>query len=307
MTNAAEKTKNTYNKAAFKPLEYGRDFLTPEREYALWLRRDDADARDEILTAHLPLCRSLAFAAYKKFGGGRLSFDDLEGEAQMLMVQYYKKYNPDHQSKARFCTYIADRVSKELMHFSRRFSAAVSLQDSRDGRALMTHWWRFNNRSNQEDPTRTTHQRHMRIAALMAEHTSYKDIDTKTIAEFEGFIGSRGLSLSATMKDGGAGLSQDMVPCYADQPDVAFQRAHDYQRAMEVIAKLPERDRNILQHRILCDEDEKLSFKDLSAMHGVTMERIRQIESSTLKRIRKEMLSNSGPATPSGPRPTPPV
>jgi RNA polymerase sigma-32 factor len=54
----------------------------------------------------------------------------------------------------------------------------------------------------------------------------------------------------------------------------------------EDLAQFDQRSREIIERRWLGDEDEKVSLKQLADKYGVSGERIRQIESDTLQKLR---------------------
>ncbi len=274
-------------------------FLTVEREKDLWTRRHDPAAKAEILTAHMPLCKKLARDAFLMSKGASLSFEDFESEALLEMTVSYDKYEPDNQWGARFCSYAPSRIKHALMDLAIRQGCSVKMATTKEQRCLFSHWRDCNKISIGEDPNRTNHQRVMRISELMAQRTSFKDINPQTIIEFEARHASRGISLNTSRScshnphgDPGHEL-QDMVVSHLDEPDQALENGRDAERTAALLqaalTSLDDRARHIIQSRFLCEDGQGKTLHELAADHGVSTERIRQIESAALKKMRTFM------------------
>ena len=54
----------------------------------------------------------------------------------------------------------------------------------------------------------------------------------------------------------------------------------------DVLNKYTEREREIINKRFCLEDQEEKTLEELGQVYGVTRERIRQIESKTLKRLR---------------------
>ena len=97
------------------------------------------------------------------------------------------------------------------------------------------------------------------------------------------------ISLDVTLKgvDGQEGASLvDMLADESSDPAVAEEAADDLRRATALraaVAGLDERKRDIIERRYLADEAETL--EDLSRTHGVTRERIRQLEVQAIEQL----------------------
>jgi RNA polymerase sigma-32 factor len=64
------------------------------------------------------------------------------------------------------------------------------------------------------------------------------------------------------------------------------------QKLIEQMNQLDERSKFIVHNRWLVPEEDKLGLKALSDKYGVSMERIRQIESKALNNIKKELIKS---------------
>ena len=268
------------------------NFLTPQREKELWQRRHEERAKAEIITAHLPLCGPLIREAYSRSRWSNMAFEDLEGEAYKELVVSYDKYDPHNEWNARFCSYVTSRIKHALLEFTIQQGSNIKQATTKEQRSLFAHWSECNRIAIQEDPTRSHYQRKKRISELMAQRTSHKNIDIKTIDEFEARRSSAALSMNMTLgsPDGSFEL-QDTFASEADTPDVCLEKGRDADRMKDMmtaaLSALTERERAIIEQRILCEDGEKKDLHELGAVYGVSAERIRQIEAKALQKMRK--------------------
>ncbi|MBT5499108.1 MAG: sigma-70 family RNA polymerase sigma factor, partial [Alphaproteobacteria bacterium] len=63
----------------------------------------------------------------------------------------------------------------------------------------------------------------------------------------------------------------------------------------DALALLSPREQDIIQHRFL--DDEKSTLAEIGADYGVTKERIRQIESRALNKLKTALVQQHGDAT----------
>lgn len=276
-------------------------FVTPEREKELWARRDSAVAKAEILESHLPLCKSLAAQAMRNSSSGKLSRDDYEAEAQLALVIAYDKYDPDNQWNARFCSYVAPRIKHALLDLTIRLSGPVKLATTQEQRSLFFNWSACNKIATIENPNATPYARQKRIAELLAERTSNKNIDVQTINDFENRMASRGVSLNTSISggdDNNADTWQDFLVSDDGAADSNLEErdnSHTHAMMEAALTTLNERERDIITQRYLCEDGEKKHLLELADIYGVSAERIRQVEVKALKKMRAFMEGDVSP------------
>lgn len=78
----------------------------------------------------------------------------------------------------------------------------------------------------------------------------------------------------------------------ADPEELAAESSEDadrHHRLRQALARLTDRERDIILRRHLSDEPQTL--EGLGALHGVSKERIRQIEFRALERLRESLTT----------------
>lgn len=98
----------------------------------------------------------------------------------------------------------------------------------------------------------------------------------------------RDMSIDAD-REGYAMVDALPAPTATPEEAVAEQnwRAHQQSGLYSALAELPERDRHIVEQRHL--NEEPVTLKALSSELGVSIERVRQIESRAMQRLRKSL------------------
>ncbi|MDP2689151.1 MAG: sigma factor-like helix-turn-helix DNA-binding protein, partial [Deltaproteobacteria bacterium] len=98
------------------------------------------------------------------------------------------------------------------------------------------------------------------------------------------------LSLNAALNDDGA-THMDMLPDTEADPMEAVagvqERALVKREVTGALALLNDRERMVVEKRVMSDEPE--SLQKIGAELGITRERVRQIESSALKKLQKSL------------------
>lgn len=106
-------------------------------------------------------------------------------------------------------------------------------------------------------------------------------------------LDQRDLSLNLPLKDGSSLTLQDTLADGASQENelIARQTAHDVGPLLErAMAHLNERERIIVQHRLLADAEDAHSLAKLGEAFGVSRERVRQLEEALKLKLRKTLV-----------------
>jgi len=100
-------------------------------------------------------------------------------------------------------------------------------------------------------------------------------------------------SLDAPAGEDGTISHKDLLEDNAPDQETAFGEAEEFDKRWDLIEtafeRLTPRERHILKERRLTDEPKTL--EDLSIVHGVSRERIRQIEVRALEKLQKSVSS----------------
>ena len=122
-------------------------------------------------------------------------------------------------------------------------------------------------------------------------------VDVETVYEMEGRLSSHDMAFDAAddSEDGEKDISAPvhyLKQANADPADLLEEEnweENEQRRLISAIEQLDDRSRDIVRSRWLSEE--KLTLHDLAARYKVSAERIRQLESSAMKRIKQTMVA----------------
>ncbi|WP_462137444.1 sigma-70 family RNA polymerase sigma factor [Candidatus Mycalebacterium sp.] len=125
--------------------------------------------------------------------------------------------------------------------------------------------------------------------ATNTELASEFGVSEKSVAEMKTVMGSRDFSLHLPVQDDSDTPRLDFLKDSSESPDEEFDRAqmkHIIQvRMSEALCKLGEKERYIIKNRLLSENPKTLDT--IGSKFNISRERVRQIEKTALKKIRK--------------------
>lgn len=249
--------------------------LTAEVERDLFERhaRGEARATRDLVDAHMPLINRIA-GHYSRFGDRH---DDFVQEGVAGFMNGLARFDASRGFRVNtFCRWwIRAGIADWARDNASMVRIGASVEQKRLYASLKGALSRHGNRDGTE-PRRET------LAAIACE----LGVSVAQVEAMRARIGGGGIvSLDAAFAEGGASL----LDVLADDPDV-IERRHeeidDQRRSAalrEQIEKLDPRKQDIIRRRYLADEAETL--KDLSETHGVSRERIRQLEEQAIEEL----------------------
>lgn len=266
---------------------FSSEFLDAETEARLaraWRERGDERARDRLVLAH----RALAWSAASRMtrGGGRPD-EDLIQQANLGLMKAADRFDPD--MGFRFSTYAAWWVRAEIQDYAYGDWSLIRLPGASSLRRLF-----FGLRKTE--------------AQLIAQgETAPEDMDAAIGAKFgveaekvvmvRDRLAARDMSLNQTLssEEGGAewqDLLPDTDPLSDPETRVGAERAQARLAAIlaEHMARLPERDRKILQGTVADEEGRTLA--DLGEEFKISRERVRQLRERALASLRKTLAED---------------
>jgi RNA polymerase sigma-32 factor len=251
--------------------------LTHEEEMSLSRRlRDDNDlaAAQALVLSHLRLVVSIA-RGYLGYG---LPHADLIQEGDIGLMKAFKRFDPEQG--VRLVSYAMHWIKAEMHEYILKNWRMVKVATTKAQRKLF-----FNLRSHKEGLDSMTPTQVDALAASL-------NVKREEVIEMETRLSGRDIALEAPTDDEDdkfspiAYLSSDM------QEPTKVLEAQQYDRLQSegletALGKLDARSRRIVEARWLANDDGSgATLHDLADEFGVSAERIRQIETAALKKMK---------------------
>ena len=250
--------------------------LTPEREKELGAtlqEKGDLNAARELIMSHLRLVVSIS----RQYLGYGLPHADLIQEGNIGLMKAVKRF--DVTRGVRLVSFAVHWIKAEIHEYIIRNWRLVKIATTKAQRKLF-----FNLRSMRADGQTLTPEHIEGIASKL-------NVRPQDVSEMEVRLTGRDMSLESQDDD-----SDDFAPIsyLSDEGEqepgtVLDRRAHDDMQGTGVsnaLAVLDPRSRRIIEARWLQDEGGGSTLHELADEFGVSAERIRQIESAALKKMR---------------------
>ena len=256
--------------------------LTPEQEYDLSMayraNPNNLNAAHALVISHLRVVVSVA----RKYAGYGLPQADLVQEGSIGLTKAVKRFDPAHG--VRLVSFAMHWIKAEMHEYIIRNWRMVKIATTKAQRKLF-----FNLRSMKSGDT--MNQTEVNNIAKVLK------VKPEEVIEMDKRLTGRDIAI-----DGGMDMddeSQSMAPIayLADEtqePTEVLARAQSdvmqTEGLSEALSQLDERSRTIVESRWLADEEGKgQTLHDLAAQFGVSAERIRQIETAALKKMRTSL------------------
>ena len=260
-------------------------YLAREEEHDLavrWKERADQFARNRIAMAHMRLVVSMA-GKFRHFG---LSMSDLVQEGYVGLLEAAARFEPDRD--VRFSTYASWWIRASMQDYILRNWSIVRGGTSSAQKALFFNLRRLRAKLARGDTQLTAQAIHEEIAAALG--VSLADVQT-----MDARLSANDTSLQSPTISGDAdsGERLDMLASDEPLPDEQVSMVIDTERRRiwlkEALGHLNEREMRIIQARRLVDEGATL--EELGADLGISKERVRQIESRALEKLRNALVT----------------
>jgi RNA polymerase sigma-32 factor len=271
--------------------------LTPEQEqeYARTFRAtNDIDAAGKLVLSHLRLVVSVS----RKYLGYGLPHGDLIQEGNIGLMKAVKRFDPDQG--VRLVSYALHWIRAEIHEYILKNWRMVKVATTKAQRKLF-----FNLRSMKQgfkdDADTQTHRETLTDAQI--DHMAGElNVKREEVMEMEKRMSGGDVLLDPM---GGEDGEEAFGPIayLADanhEPTAMIQARERDSLATDGIAtaleQLDARSRRIVEERWLKVNDDGsggLTLHDLAAEYGVSAERIRQIESAAMKKMRKTLAAHA--------------
>ena len=251
--------------------------LSEQEEYQLALRlrdKNDMQAAQRLILSHLRFVIRIA-RDYKNYG---LPQGDLIQEGTVGLMRAVKRFDPT--LGVRLASYAVHWIRAEIYEYVLHNWRIVKVATTKAQRKLF-----FN-----------LHKMKKRLGWFnrqqLEEVAEELGVKPEEVEEMEGRLAAHDQMYDPWSYSDEDDLDRGQSQAYlADMRDEPSQKAADEQQGaiqqqimFEVLEKLDERSQDIIRRRWL--DDEKATFKELAEEYGVSIERIRQIETAAMQKMR---------------------
>ena len=258
--------------------------LTKQQEQELALKlyeEDDLDAARQLVIHHLRFVVHIA-RSYQGYG---LPLGDIIQEGNVGLMKAVDKYDPHRGVK--LVSFAVHWIKAEIHEYILKNWRLVKIATTKAQRKLF-----FNLRSKKKSLDWLTKEEAEKIANDL-------NVEVKDVLHMENRLSSNDSSFDAPAPTG-SDDDEIMSPSqyiedktYDPEVIVANEQADQVNKndLVEALKILDDRSKDILQRRYLGDQ--KATLHDLADEYEVSAERIRQIESSALKKLKSVMVDHA--------------
>ena len=272
--------------AEFDPLQaYLREanrfaLLTPEEEKALTIRyreTGDKEVAYKLITSNLRLVIKIALEFQKYWMKNLL---DLIQEGNIGLMQAIKKFDPYRGIKLSY--YASFWIKAYILKFIMDNWKLVKIGTTQAQRKL------FYNLKREKEKLRA--MGYEPGPKLLSDVLQVREED---VVEMEQRLGEWELSLDAPLRNGSDEYHKNFLPAIDPQVEEILADAElkgVFRRKLaEFRTTLSDKELDILDSRLLAEKS--LTLQEIGARHGVSRERVRQIEGRLIKKLRQYLRS----------------
>lgn len=240
-----------------------------EIELSRRIRKGDKAARDKMIRSNLRLVISIA----KRYVNLGVPLSDLIEEGNLGLMKSVEKFDPERGF--RFSTYAAwwikQGISRAIIDQGKMIRVPVYMNEDILKFKKVTE--SLSHKLNRKP--------------RVAEIAKKMKVSVDKVRSLENSIAKMS-SLDAPIGEGGEGQVKDIIQ---DEnivgPDEELENFFNKERAMNFLDMLNERERKILDMRYGISDGKAHTLAEIAKVLDISRERVRQIEASTIKKIRQ--------------------
>ena len=259
--------------------------IEEERELVQrWKKTGERDALDRLIESHLRLVPRIA----RKFSGYGINVNDLISEGHIGLMQSVERFKPE--KGFRFSTYARWWVRAAILNFILQTWSLIKVGNSAGKKKLFFNLKRAKREITLEGSRYLTdadvdvlaERFQVSAADVVAMDQRMSAVDPSLEQPVSDEEGST-LTMMDTIADGGPSPEES----YSGQ-EIERLRKEALNRGLK---SLDARERDIVTKRYLTDQPKTLSY--LAKIYGVTAERIRQIESGAISKLKTALAPDA--------------
>jgi RNA polymerase sigma-32 factor len=250
-----------------------------------WRDFQDGNALNELVTSHIRLVVKIASG----FRGYGLPVSDLIQEGNIGLMEAAKRFDPERD--IRFSTYASWWILASVQEFIIRNASIIRLGSTPAQKKLFFNLRRLRAKIADNSGGPMTDQNRAEIADILK-------VPVVAVERMEAHISGPDRSLNMTIggDEGGGDELQNFLVDDRPTPEQNVMDMHDssvrsrwLQAALDALTP---REKDIIQHRYL--DDGRSTLAEIGESYGVTKERIRQIESRALDKLKSSLDREHG-------------
>ncbi|MBP0616767.1 RNA polymerase factor sigma-32 [Jiella mangrovi] len=262
-------------------------YLQREEEYDLavrWKEQGDQEALHKITSAHMRLVISMA-SKFRHFG---LAMSDLIQEGHVGLLEAAARFEPERE--VRFSTYATWWIRASIQDYILRNWSIVRGGTSSAQKALFFNLRRLRARLSQGSES-------LSGTAMYREIATALKVSEGDVALMDSRLSGPDSSLNAPLieDESGSADRQDFLVSDAPLPDEMVSTSIDDERRVtwlkSALDVLSERELKIIRERRL--QDDGATLEALGTKLGISKERVRQIETRALEKLRIALLETN--------------